>query len=46
MSLAAGSKLGPLEIVSPLGGGGMGEVYRAGDPRLDIAPRLVNSKSR
>jgi len=37
MSLAAGSKLGPYEIVSPLGAGGMGEVYRAKDTRLERA---------
>lgn len=35
MALACGSKLGPYEIISPLGGGGMGEVYRARDIRLD-----------
>jgi len=29
MSLAAGAKLGPYEIVGPLGAGGMGEMYRA-----------------
>jgi eukaryotic-like serine/threonine-protein kinase len=37
MSLVSGSKLGPYEIVAPLGSDGMGEVYRAHDARLDIA---------
>src|ERR1700758_1909440 len=35
MALAAGTKLGPYEIQSPLGAGGMGEVYRSLDTRLD-----------
>jgi len=35
MTLSSGSRLGPYEIVAPLGSGGMGEVYRARDTRLD-----------
>ena len=43
MTLAAGSKLGPYEILSPIGAGGMGEVYRARDLRLqrDVAIKIL-----
>ena len=46
MSLSVGTRLGPYEVVAPLGAGGMGEVYQARDTRLDrsVAIKVLPSQ--
>src|ERR1700733_1005127 len=43
MTITSGTKLGPYEVVAPAGAGGMGEVYRARDARLnrDVAVKIL-----
>jgi eukaryotic-like serine/threonine-protein kinase len=46
MALTSGTRLGAYEIESPLGAGGMGEVYRARDTRLErtVAIKVLNAQ--
>src|SRR6185295_7725794 len=47
MALSAGTRLGPYEVIAPIGSGGMGEVYRARDTRLDriVALKVIQAEA-
>jgi len=42
MPLATGTRLGPYEVLAPIGAGGMGEVYKARDTRLNRTVAVVS----
>src|SRR5438445_8814061 len=46
MPLSAGTKLGPYEILAQIGAGGMGEVWKARDTRLDRVVAIKSSKAQ
>src|SRR5579871_5453631 len=46
MSLSVGDRLGPYELLAPLGAGGMGEVWKARDTRLDRTVAIKFSKAQ
>src|SRR5881396_1381147 len=46
MSLSAGTRLGPYEIIAPIGAGGMGEVWKARDTRVDRNVAIKTSQQQ